>query len=238
MESVFVWMGKTISAKELIKNELLPLAHEGLKSCGFSNEEIYVYLGTIEKRLESGTGAQWQVRNFRKLKKEMNVSDALAALTEFMFEQQQKNIAVCYWPDMNIADTVKKQVNNMLLVKQLMSSDVITVYPDDPVALVEQIMKWNDVNHIVVEDRKGNLQGVITSGRISELAAVNPEYGQTSVKKIMRKDLTTITPEATISEALEIMQTLWISSLPVVSNNKLMGIVTKNDMLRWMAMKS
>ena len=53
----------------------------------------------------------------------------------------------------------------------------------------------------------------------------------------MRKDISTISPEASISEALEIMQNLWISSLPVVSDNKLMGIVTKNDMLRWMALR-
>lgn len=42
----------------------------------------------------------------------------------------------------------------MFTVKQLMSTDVITVYPNDPVALVAEIMKWNDVNHIVVEDKK------------------------------------------------------------------------------------
>lgn len=238
VESVFVWRGQTISAHDLIKNELLPLAHEGLKICGFSNEEIYVYLGTIEKRLSSNTGSQWQVRNFRNLKKEMNVSDALNALTEFMHEQQQQNIAVCAWPDIQIPAALKKQVTNMRIVKQLMSSDVITVFPDDPAALVDQIMKWHDVNHIVVEDRKGNLVGVVTSGRIAEIAEINPLFGELPVKKIMRKDITTISPETEITDALEIMKNLWISSLPVVTNNKLMGIVTKNDMLRWMALKS
>ncbi|MBK7440803.1 MAG: CBS domain-containing protein [Bacteroidetes bacterium] len=238
VESVFIWMGKQISAKDLIKNELLPLAHEGLKNCGFSNEEIYVYLGIIEKRLETGTGSQWQVRNFRNLKKAMNVSDALVSLTEFMYIQQQSNIPVCDWPDVDIDSTVKRQVKNMLVVKQLMSTDVITVYPNDPVALVAEIMKWNDVNHIVVEDKKGNLQGVVTSGHIAELLAAKKELSEISVKKIMRKDISTISPEASISEALEIMQNLWISSLPVVSDNKLMGIVTKNDMLRWMALRS
>lgn len=238
VESVFIWMGKQISAKDLIKNELLPLAHEGLKNCGFSNEEIYIYLGIIEKRLETGTGSQWQVRNFRNLKKAMNVSDALVSLTEFMYIQQQSNIPVCDWPDVDIDSTVKRQVKNMLVVKQLMSTDVITVYPNDPVALVAEIMKWNDVNHIVVEDKKGNLQGVVTSGHIAELLEAKRELSEISVKKIMRKDISTISPEAAISEALEIMQNLWISSLPVVSDNKLMGIVTKNDMLRWMALRS
>lgn len=238
IESVFIWMGKQISAKDLIKNELLPLAHEGLKNCGFSNEEIYVYLGIIEKRLETATGSQWQVRNFRNLKKVMNVSDALVSITEFMYNQQQQNIPVCDWPDIDIDATVKRQVKNMFTVKQLMSTDVITVYPNDPVALVAEIMKWNDVNHIVVEDKKGNLQGVVTSGHIAELLAAKKELSEISVKKIMRKDISTISPEASISEALEIMQNLWISSLPVVSDNKLMGIVTKNDMLRWMALRS
>jgi len=237
IESVFIWMGKQISAKDLIKNELLPLAHEGLKNCGFSNEEIYVYLGIIEKRLETATGSQWQVRNFRNLKKVMNVSDALVSITEFMYNQQQQNIPVCDWPDIDIDATVKRQVKNMFTVKQLMSTDVITVYPNDPVALVAEIMKWNDVNHIVVEDKKGNLQGVVTSGHIAELLAAKKELSEISVKKIMRKDISTISPEASISEALEIMQNLWISSLPVVSDNKLMGIVTKNDMLRWMALR-
>ncbi|MGB4928839.1 MAG: CBS domain-containing protein, partial [Chitinophagales bacterium] len=217
---------------------LLPLAHEGLKNCGFSNEEIYVYLGIIEKRLETATGSQWQVRNFRNLKKVMNVSDALVSITEFMYNQQQQNIPVCDWPDIDIDATVKRQVKNMFTVKQLMSTDVITVYPNDPVALVAEIMKWNDVNHIVVEDKKGNLQGVVTSGHIAELLAAKKELSEISVKKIMRKDISTISPEASISEALEIMQNLWISSLPVVSDNKLMGIVTKNDMLRWMALRS
>ncbi len=237
IESVFIWMGKQISAKDLIKQELLPLAHEGLKNCGFSNEEIYIYLGIIEKRLETGTGSQWQVRNFRNLKKVMNVSDALVSLTEFMYIQQQSNIPVCDWQDIDIDSTVKRQVKNMLTVKQLMSTDVITVYPNDPVALVAEIMKWNDVNHIVVEDKKGNLQGVVTSGHIAELLEAKKELSEISVKKIMRKDISTISPEAAISEALEIMQNLWISSLPVVSDNKLMGIVTKNDMLRWMALR-
>lgn len=235
IESVFIWMGKPITAKDLIKNELLPLAYEGLANCGFSKDEIYIYLGIIEKRLETHTGAQWQIRNFRNIKKEMNSSDALTALTAFMHKQQQLNIAVCHWPDIPVDETMKSHLLNMKQVKQLMSTDVMTVYPEDPVALVDQMMKWNKVNHIIVEDGKGHLLGVVTSGKIAEIAATVPEFNLLPVKKIMRKDITTITPDANISDALAIMQNLWISSLPVVSEKKLMGIVTKNDMLRWMA---
>lgn len=237
MESAFVWRGKTISAYELIKNELLPLAHTGLRECGMSEEEIFLYLGTIEKRLETRTGAQWQVQNFRKLKKEMNDADALRVLTEHMYKLQLQNIPVCNWPDINVAEAVAATVAKMDTVRQLMSTDVLTAYPEDPVALVAKIMEWNDINHIVVEDRKGNIHGVITSGHILAMQEKKQNLDMIPVRQVMRTELHTTTPDAPIEDALEIMQTHWISSLPVVADNKLMGIVTKNDMLRWMALR-
>lgn len=235
METAFVWMGKTISAYDLIKNELLPLAHQGLRNCGLTDVEIFTYLGPIEKRLETYTGAQWQVRNFRRLKQEMNNSDALRVLTEIMHTQQLQNTPICNWPETAVEPIVASVVSNMSLVKQLMSPDVFTVYPDDPALLVANIMRWNDINHVIVEDRKGKLHGVVTSGRINELREKGVDLADISVRKVMRKDIRTTHPEAAIEEALEIMKTHWISSLPVVENNRLMGIITKNDMLRWMA---
>ncbi|HMZ89585.1 MAG TPA: glutamate-cysteine ligase family protein [Chitinophagales bacterium] len=237
MESAFVWRGKTISAYDLIKNELLPLAHAGLQNCGMPEEEIYLYLGTIEKRLETRTGAQWQVQNYRRLKKEMNDADALRALTESMYTLQLQNIPVCNWPDIAVAEAVASNIAKMHTVRQLMSTDVLTVYPEDPVALVARIMEWNDINHIIVEDRKGHIHGVITSGHIMELKEKQTNLDILPVKQVMRTELHTTSPDAPIESALEIMQTHWISSLPVVSENKLMGIVTKNDMLRWMSLR-
>jgi predicted transcriptional regulator len=236
MESAFVWRGKTISAYDLIKNELLPLAHAGLKQCGMTEEEIFLYLGTLEQRLETRTGAQWQVQNFRKLKKEMNDADALRVLTEHMYKLQVQNMPVCNWPDINVAEAVTTTVAKMNTVRQLMSTDVLTVYPEDPVALVAKIMEWNDINHIVVEDRKGMIHGVITSGHIHEMQQKKLNLDMIPARDVMRKELHTTTPDAPIEHALDIMQKHWISSLPVVADAKLMGIVTKNDMLRWMAL--
>ncbi|MFI5171522.1 MAG: CBS domain-containing protein [Chitinophagales bacterium] len=237
VESVFIWGDKEISAKHLIEKELLPLAHAGLKSCGLTEGEIFIYLGTIEKRLKTNTGAQWQVKNFRKLKKEINESDAVKVITEHMYNYQKNNLPVCEWADVDIPAAIKHQIGTMVKVKQLMTADVLTAYPDDPVALVESIMRWNDINHIIIENKKGKLIGVVTSGHIKELYALQQNIDSVPIKNIMRKDILTIDPEADIQAALEIMQTNWISSLPVVKNDKLCGIITKNDMMRWLAMK-
>ncbi len=238
IESVFVWKDQQISAKRLIEQELLPMAHSGLKSCGLTDAEIFIYLGRIEKRLKTQTGAQWQVKNFRKLKKEINESDAVKIITEQMYNYQKNNIPVCEWRDIDIAAAVKHQISNMVKVKQLMSTDVLTAYPDDPVALVERIMQWNDINHIIIENKTGKILGVVTSGHIKELYEQQQNVDNIPAKNLMRKDILTIDPETDITEALVIMQTHWISSLPVVKNNKLCGIITKNDMLRWLATKN
>ena len=235
METVFVWQGKAISAYELIRNELLPLAHQGLHKIGLSEAEIFQYLGTIEKRLDTHTGARWQVSNYRRLQKEMNDTDALRILTEQMYVHQQANIPVCNWPDIPVEERMANMLGNMEKVIQLMSTDVYTVYPEDPVLLVANIMRWNNINHIIVEDRKGRLRGVVTSGHIHEQETKGENLATISARHIMRRDVHTIAPDTDIRVALEFMQSHWISSLPVVENGKLMGIVTKNDMLRWMA---
>ncbi|HMU68369.1 MAG TPA: CBS domain-containing protein, partial [Chitinophagales bacterium] len=170
-------------------------------------------------------------------KKEMNGADALRVLTEKMYTLQLQNIPVCNWPDIAVPEAVASNIAKMHTVRQVMSTDVLTVYPEDPVALVARIMEWNDINHIIVEDRKGHIHGVITSGHIMELKEKQTNLDILPVKQVMRTELHTTSPDAPIESALEIMQTHWISSLPVVSENKLMGIVTKNDMLRWMSLR-
>jgi CBS domain-containing protein len=237
IETVLVWKGKEIPAKELLKRELLPLAHSGLKKCGLADDEIHHYLSVIEKRLYTHTGSQWQVKNYRNLKKHMNQSDALISLTQAMHQKQKDNIPVCEWENIDTIKALKERHKNMQYMHQLMTSDLLTVYPDDPLSLVEKMMQWYDINHILVESKKGKLVGVITSGHLAESITAGMNLNETAVKKLMKKELVTIHPDAEIKSCLQTMQTLMISSLPIVQENKLIGIVTKNDMLRWMALQ-
>lgn len=237
IETVLLWKGKEISAKELLKKELIPLAHSGLKKCGLTDDEIYSYLSIVEKRLHTHTGSQWQIKNFRLLKNNMNEGDALISLTQAMHQKQKDNIPVCEWEMINTTKAIKERHKNMRYMHQLMATDLLTVFPDDPLCLVEKMMQWYDINHILVENRKGKLTGVITSGHIAESIAAGIDLNTYPVKKIMKKELITELPGAEIKDCLEKMQSLMISSLPIVHENKLIGIVTKNDMLRWMAMQ-
>ena len=70
--AAFTWVdGETLSGKQLILEELLPLARKGLESGGVASRDIERYLGIIEDRMESGqTGAQWLFRSLVAFKDE------------------------------------------------------------------------------------------------------------------------------------------------------------------------
>ena len=237
IESVFIWKNKEYTAKELIQQELLPIAYKGLQKCGISAPEISLYLGNIEKRLLSSTGAQWQVRNFRKLREDLSPSDASIAITAAMYENQMRNKPVSEWGDIDKTKAARYLVNHFTYVKQLMSTDLITVVPEDPIFYVKKIMQWYTINHMLIENRKGALVGIITSGRIQELEAEGIDMETTPVRNYMKKVIHTAEQDTRIETALELMRELHITSLPVVNDEKLVGIVTRNDMLRWLALK-
>ena len=116
-----------------------------------------------------------------------------------------------------------------------MSSDLITVFPDDTLLFVKKVMEWHSINHMLIENRRGELVGLITSGKIAELeaAGINPETN--SVRTYMKRTIQTIRQDALIEDALTIMRTQKITSLPVVRDNRLVGIITRNDMTRWLS---
>lgn len=54
---------------------------------------------------------------------------------------------------------------------------------------------------------------------------------KTKIKEVMTKDVITISPDASINEAANIMVKKNIKRLPVVKNNKLIGIITRGDLM-------
>lgn len=57
------------------------------------------------------------------------------------------------------------------------------------------------------------------------------DFGDKKVKEVMKTDVFTISPESSIEEASELMTKHKINRLPVVENGKLVGIVTRGDII-------
>lgn len=228
LNTVFDWFGKNISAKELILNELLPLAKAGLAKRNISQEDIDKYLGVIENRVKAEvTGASWQVENFRTLADKYGQSIAQKELVRHMIKNQDKNIPVHEWENINIETSLV--LNDAPKVEQFMSTDILTANEADSLDLVRNILKWYNIHHLPVEDYDGNLVGVITDGLIERLDRELPELCHYAGDAMMT-DFITINVKESIEKAINLMELHDLSGLPVVYKEKLVGILTRRDL--------
>lgn len=236
IDTKFTWyQDKKVSTPQLILEELLPLAREGLQSKNVNPEHIDRYLGLIEKRaLNHTNGARWQLRSFTKLKKMVSRDEAVTVLTACTIKNQQKGIPIHEWPLTELSDLDEYRPSS-LKVEEFMETDLFTVQKDDLVELVAEMMDWRRIRYMPVENSKGELSGLITSRlllRYFNNQEKYPDKDPVTVKKIMIKDPLTVSPETTITKAMRTMREHRIGCLPVVKDKELIGIITEMDFLR------
>ena len=121
-------------------------------------------------------------------------------------------------------------------VKEIMTTDVITITPDvDVVCAFEKLMKHKISSLPVVEDDK--VIGIITATDVGHNLILDKYELGTSVEEIMINSVVTISPEDTIEKAIEVMKESVSSSgilnqLPVVEDCKLVGIISDGDIIQ------
>ncbi len=236
IDSKFNWVKDSkISAVDLVQEELLPLAKLGLEKQGIDKADIKRYLGVIEGRAKKHTnGARWMLRTFSRLKKETSTDEAITVMTAAMINNQDQSIPVHLWAEPNLSD-LKEYRPSHLTVEEFMETDLFTVQKDDIIELVAEMMNWRKIRYMPVEDAKGKLIGLVTSRILLRYYTQKDnalgEKKQT-VKDIMIAKPITVSPEASIMEALNLMRTNRIGCLPVVKNKELIGVITEMDFLR------
>ncbi len=236
MDTTFTWMkDKKIPVNELIINELLPIAKEGLKMRKVKTSDINKYMDIIEARAkEHKTGARWALRTFTALKKEVTNDEAVTAVTAAIVKNQQQNKPVHTWKEATAADLEDWRPSKMK-VEEFMSTDLFTVQKDDMLELVADIMNWRKIRYMPVENSKGELVGLVSSRILLREFAQNRKEGHTilmSVKDVMIEKPITVSPETSIMEAMRKMREHKIGCLPVVQGKELVGIITEMDFLR------
>jgi Zn-dependent protease/CBS domain-containing protein len=111
----------------------------------------------------------------------------------------------------------------------MMSTPVITVPPTMPLSTVIGMMySSKHLGFPVVE--RDTLVGIITLADVNRTSSIDREAMQ--VRDIMTRDLVTLPPEAPVIDALRIMSTQDFGRIPVVQDGKLLGIVTRTDILK------
>ncbi len=230
LDATFYWMGGvSMTASELILKELLPIAEDGLKKAGIVEADMKKYLGVIRDRVTSRqTGAAWLLQNYSELRRSNSAQKATVAITAAMLERQKAGEPVHTWSNVE-ANSLKKLDLRFEQVGDVMLTELFTVHPEESLELVGKLMQWKELEFVLVEAYDHTLLGVITFGILREYLRKNPDSAShaTAASSIMATATKIISPEAPIAKARELLKDNELGCLPVISRDKLVGLVTE-----------
>lgn len=127
-----------------------------------------------------------------------------------------------------------------MIVKEIMSKDPVTISPGAKLRAVNKLMKVNQIRHVPVLN-KGKLVGIVSEKDIryamipEKIPGKNIKQGwnldHLKVSDIMTTDALTVSQEAQVDEAARMIYSHRIGALPVLHNDKLVGIISVMDLL-------
>jgi len=129
-------------------------------------------------------------------------------------------------------------------VRDLMTEQVVVIGHSDDLKVAEDIMRWKHVRHLPVVDDDGRLIGLITHrdllrACVSSIADISRKEQDTllrgiPVRSIMRTEMFTVEPDSDLRLAAETMLENKIGCVLAVEGEKLVGILTEADFVRYL----
>ena len=150
-----------------------------------------------------------------------------------------------------------------LTAQDIMQKDVVTIGPDATIRELAELMATNKISGVPVVDSTGTLLGVVSEGDVilQDADLHFPHYVQIfesviyleSVRKfeerfkkafgakvsdVMSTEVLTVEPSATVREVATLMADHEVNRVPVVVAGRVVGIITRGDLVRAMALDS
>ncbi len=148
----------------------------------------------------------------------------------------------------------------MTTAADLMTTDVLTVTPDTLVNEVAEFILENRITALPVADEEGNLLGIVSEGdlvrctkskrdahrswwlNLLTTSSAHPGemrgQGQRKVEEVMSRDVLLASETEDLPRLIELLSRRRIKRLPIVRGEKLVGIVSRVDILRFLAESS
>ncbi|MEJ2413570.1 MAG: CBS domain-containing protein [Anaerolineales bacterium] len=127
-------------------------------------------------------------------------------------------------------------------VKNRMTRAPITVQPKTSYNEALRLMEQNNIHHLPVLNKKGDLVGIVTQhdmleaepSRVSTLSIfeIASLLDKVTMDQIMNRPVKAIQGDCSISEAAHFMLEEDVGCLPVMEEGKMVGIITDNDIFK------
>ena len=128
-------------------------------------------------------------------------------------------------------------------ITEIMTKDLVTLNPTESLYKAEKLFNQHNIRHIpIVEDHR--LVGVISRSDLLRISFSNLSEDEESVESLVYDSYTipqvmtrvpvTVESDATVKEVAELLSMQSFHSIPVVENDKLIGIVTTTDLINYL----
>ncbi|NLM27459.1 MAG: CBS domain-containing protein [Clostridiaceae bacterium] len=118
-------------------------------------------------------------------------------------------------------------------IKDIMKKDFLSVKEDDLIEKVLDIMRESKINSLPVVNSNGLLAGIVVKADIFRFMIQPGHYDSCPVDWVMSKNVLTISPDSSIKEAAKKLLDNHIVAMPVLDNDKLVGMITIEELLAY-----
>ncbi|HEY0992599.1 MAG TPA: glutamate-cysteine ligase family protein [Kofleriaceae bacterium] len=228
----FIWLdGEDLTAAHLVLDRLLPLAEAGLRRQAVDEADIKRYLAVVDARVRSArTGARWLLSSWNALKDKATSGERSNALVAATVQRQQTGRPVAEWERARL-DEAEQGRANYQQVDQYMTTDLFTVHASDPVEMVVNLMSWERIRHVPVENNEHRLVGLVTYRAVLRFLANGGSMHDTPVSAIMKTDVLSVGVETRTLDAIMLLRRYRYGCLPVLQDGHLVGILTEEDFM-------
>ena len=116
-------------------------------------------------------------------------------------------------------------------VRDCMNPHVITVEPEESVAVASRLMARHNVGALPVRARDGSLCGIVTDRDVVlRCVALERSPQETTVARVMTDRVASVPPTASLSQAAAILSREQVRRLPVVEGRRIVGMVSLGDL--------
>ncbi|MBX3303740.1 MAG: CBS domain-containing protein [Nitrospira sp.] len=118
-----------------------------------------------------------------------------------------------------------------LTVEQLMQDAVTRCTTRTDASTIAHLMTHRNYGSLPVVDEEGTLVGIVTEYDLLQAMLEGRDLRKILAAEIMSPHPVTVTEDQTLAQVAELFQDRYVTRVPVVQNNKLVGILARRDLL-------
>lgn len=117
-----------------------------------------------------------------------------------------------------------------------MTRNVIALHPEDSLRIVDNTFASHTFHHIPIINTSNRVVGIVSKTDLLQISAIRREFSERDfqyiqVQDFMTREVKTVSPESTLEDVAEIFKSNKFHALPVIENERILGIVTTHDVI-------